>query len=858
MANPFSRNRKRDFGLQGTTKYYRKRLGLLRHLQKTKLKISKTLAQAILEDETRGEREVLDDLIPEVTAEPVQNAMRRAKGKLLEGARSPNITTNSENRGSEYINDNTEHTLISKHKNDREGHSGDTHPWMKYKIPQMSNLEEVSLLELYKVFSNSAAWQISNLNVKPGDDHFLFWFMCSSYIPLICSCSGPLSNVFSLMAIICPWKINKENPNFEKDPAWVYSINALSSTFAVVSNLSLILNCRKKIRYTQGQVVSIYGWGIACLILTALIIGYHIWFYKFDYQIDYLIGEGFWFALVTVLLHFFNFSLLLLNDVGFLKKKYKPIFNIDHIQETLIIQTISMCVWLIIGAAVFSRVLRLHLGHSLYYCVMSVVTVGYQSEVSINNPLGQTLSAIWVIVALVLFGLIVNSIRKMIFAFSKYTLYWHRIERIRRRVLAAHTNNDIITTSNEDSYHLIENIHRWAFSLEGIIQLTNALVIFMGSLMLGGLGFSLLEKWPYKLSVYFCFFNLLTLGQGDQFPVSPGGEVLFCIWALSAIPVMTILVSTSSDFVFTKLTKLHDILILDAFVEFCLAHERLRKLGLFLKRKNVHKVDRKRILDMRLKSLVQTDQEKTYQMRNRTESTLNVLKNNNDGQVDSISDVPIMSHPADMLYNIILDVNGAGSYDFVTSPRFVETNTIAIQLANYFREGFYVKYDEEQQQNARDILAKNFQSLDSSFNVQRFREVYSLDDNKSPLPFTPIQKDHIVKTTFKKKKDYVLNKLSRMQVFLLELRKSLLDMCSGEEHRYTYQEWSNLLKITGNADMLNDNLYWIESRSPLSLPLDQPKYFTLQHMRHFELFLQQFAEEWDEMPVYTYGTDMNQ
>jgi hypothetical protein len=854
-------NRKRiKDNLKFNTSYYKKKLNLIKHLQKTKLDISETLANDLLSEEIRPPEEVINDLEPSIIphtfypAEQLKNFKTshhippHYKVKNLSSTTSSNSTNIEDNNNFNQYRPFSFHRMREKYGHSRYKNSSPASgKTTEFIIPTIKSLEETELKEFYNSFSNNATWQISNLNLKPGDNHFLFWFFSSSYIPLLCSCSGPLSNIFSLLAIICPWKIHKIHIEQVPDPIWCYLVNSFSSAFAIASNLFLILNYRKKVRYTYCQIISISGWGIASIMLTTLIIVYHWWFYHFHYNEHYIIGEGFWFAVITVVLHFVNFVMLLINELGFLLKKYRPLFNIDETQETLVIQTTSICVWLMLGAAVFSHILDIRLGEAFYYCVGSVVTVGMQDFVPIDDPLAQTLTSLWIIFGLVMFGLIISSIRHMMIEFSKSTLYWNRLELLRRKLLKAHRADSHLHINNQFSFKLIKNIHRWAFTIQGVFELISAITVFMITLMCGALAFTLFERWSYKLSVYFCFYNLMTLGQGSQTPITPGGRTFYCVWALGAIPVMTILVSTSSDFIFSKLTKMEQFAFSDAIIEFCISQKYLRGIGNFLKEREVASVDRKTVSLMRTQSMIKTKEYNSDDSRGseNTEKSSSISIPTRD----SVHGIPLVCHPADMLYNVLLNSNGISHYDFISSNDFVRTNTAAIQLANYFREGTYIDMNTDHLTKQRRNLGERFKEMDSKFDIDRFNEVYDIkegsnsNDNET---LSVIQEGNIIKTSFKRKNDFVLLKLSKMQLIILKMRNALLDVCVNPDRIYGYEDWETLFKITENQNYLNDPFFWIESRSPLSFPMNQPKYFVLHYLRHIELFLQQFAFEWDE------------
>lgn len=810
----FKRSRSFDV-FKLNTSNYKKKLQLAHHLRKSKLKMDENIESEIEDDDaTIG-------TVDSTNIEQIWDAERRPDPPSHQKSNLSQKLINNIDRIHKKFNKPVYDTTYTT--SDESLHALD--------VPKITQFEENGLKEYYDSMLNSATRQQANMNMNPGDDFFLFWFFCSSFIPLVCSCSGPLSNIFSLLAIICPWKVHKVNSEITRDPTWCYAINCISIVFGIVSNMFLILNYRKKIRYTYGQIISISGWGIASLILTGLIVGYHAWFYENDLDKTYFIGEGFWFALVAVLLHFLNHVLLLVNELGFLLKKYKPLFNIDKVQETLIIQTVSMCVWLMIGAGTFTRVLDLRLSDSMLYCVTSVATIGAQNTVLPTNYLGQALSAIWIVCGLVMFGLIVTSIGKMMFNFSRSTLAWHRIEVLRKTVYKSHRDDTDQELSNKDAFELIKKVNKWALQIQGLFEVTIALIIFMITLMCGALVFALLEDWSYRESVYFCFFNLMTLGLGISSPETPGGKAFFCAWAIGAIPVMTILVSTMSDFLFSKLTHLEQLTFVELLVEFCLSKKYLRRLGLFWKKKENVYVDMPALVSMRTKSMFIVDGEEVC--------------NGDDDLKDSILGVPILCHPVDMLYKLIIDSDAHHSYNFVVSDSYLNTAINTIHLANYFREGQMVDFPNDELYQQRLELGVDLKALDPDFDVDRFYNVYNIHQSDSD-GVGVIQDGHRIETKFKKKKDFVLDQLSRLQVMQIELRKSVLDMCISPQKRYSYTEWQTLLRVTNQHSAVDDNLYWLRSGSPLSVPMQEPKYFTLHYMRHIQLSIGAFALAWDE------------
>ena len=56
----------------------------------------------------------------------------------------------------------------------------------------------------------------------------------------------------------------------------------------------------------------------------------------------------------------------------------------------------------------------------------------------------------------------------------------------------------------------------------------------------------------YFQGLYFCYVSLLTIGYGDQAPISNPGRPFFVLWSLIAVPTMTILISDLGNTVIDK------------------------------------------------------------------------------------------------------------------------------------------------------------------------------------------------------------------------------------------------------------------------------------------------------------------
>lgn len=659
---------------------------------------------------------------------------------------------------------------------------------------------------------NSIQWRVSNLYVEPGDSSFVFWFMLSSYFPLLCGCIGPLSNMMSIFAIVCSWKIRKGLPNDSGDNEggdefWVYLVNATSVALALVSNFFLLLNFRKKVRYVVSQVISISGWFIASTMLMCLVIVYHWYFYSHHLDDQFDLNYGFYFAIVTVCLHWLNFVVLFLNELGFLLKKYRPVFNINQVQRSLIFQSSSMAVWLLVGAIISIRVWDSSFGFGLYYCIISVVTIGEQQDIPATS-LARGISSFWILIALVLFGLIISSVIDTVLEFSKTTIYWHRLASTKKMKMKL--KKEAMKTDKE-AFDFMRDVNSTAELTQQLISFLTNSVAFCAFLLLGCTAFKYTEDWSFSTSCYFCFCCLVTLGAGNIIPTSAAGRVLFSVWALAAIPIMTILVSNLSDLIFYRLKKLDDMDMFDIIYRFANGRKHLRFMTKLF-RANQDSVDIKTLENLMHDTSISTSKtlmhslpkvreqinSDAYNIDDRCKSSEDLdelaqainefstmgefastrsenakkdapcsdgseqsgnfelygVSNEPSTKKETQISVPLATNPVDALFEFIFNNTKLSNLSFLNTDSFVHSVKMSIHLLNYVREGtLCVSYDVEKIKRARVYLIRAFRIIDPNFDEDTFLRKYELSSDGATAVIP--QDDYILDLTIDKPIDIV-------------------------------------------------------------------------------------------------------
>lgn len=154
-------------------------------------------------------------------------------------------------------------------------------------------------------------------------------------------------------------------------------------------------------------------------------------------------SQGYWYAVIAAVLYLIGAMILMVNMLGYFLGHYPQHFELDHDQRTLILQTMMFFFWLAGGALVFSKVCGFTYTNALYYCDVTVLTIGFGDIVPLNSA-GRGLVLPYSVFGIIFLGLMINSIRKFAVGMS-------RDEVIRRHQLnqRARTIGRSVTTENE-------------------------------------------------------------------------------------------------------------------------------------------------------------------------------------------------------------------------------------------------------------------------------------------------------------------------------------------------------------------------------------------------------------------------
>lgn len=120
--------------------------------------------------------------------------------------------------------------------------------------------------------------------------------------------------------------------------------------------------------------------------------------------------------------------------VGAYLGRYEKEFNLTTSQRTLMLQTISFLVYLLLGALIYSHVEGWAYLDAVYYAEFTLLTIGI-GDIAPVTGVGRGLLFPFAIGGIIILGLVVGSIRSLVLERGKVKLGARMVEKERRRIL---------------------------------------------------------------------------------------------------------------------------------------------------------------------------------------------------------------------------------------------------------------------------------------------------------------------------------------------------------------------------------------------------------------------------------------
>ena len=311
---------------------------------------------------------------------------------------------------------------------------------------------------------------------------------------------------------------------------------------------------------------------------------------------DQTYSQGFWHAVIAAVLYLVSSMLLMVNMQGYFLGHYPRHFELTDEQRNLILQTMMFFIWLAGGGGVFAKVCGWSFADALYFCDVTILTVGF-GDFHPPNDVGRGLVFPYSVGGIIILGLMVSSINKFAQELGRDNIIKSHVEKrrantIKRSVtttfeleqrqaqnrkkqknnhqqaapfmntlrrVASREPRIVMLYEEKDRFNAMRNIQKSTSDFKKYYALTMSVLAFGILWCVGAVGFWKAEAktqgLTYFQALYFCYVSLLTIGYGDLSPTSNAGKPFFIVWSLIAVPTMTILISDMGDTVIASFKR---------------------------------------------------------------------------------------------------------------------------------------------------------------------------------------------------------------------------------------------------------------------------------------------------------------
>lgn len=126
---------------------------------------------------------------------------------------------------------------------------------------------------------------------------------------------------------------------------------------------------------------------------------------------DQVWSQGFWHAIIAAVLYLLASMMLMVNMQGYFFGHYRQHFELTEEQRNLILQTMMFFIWLAGGGGVFAKVEGWAFVDALYFCDVTILTIGF-GDIHPTNDISRGLVFPFTVGGIIILGLMVTSIHR--------------------------------------------------------------------------------------------------------------------------------------------------------------------------------------------------------------------------------------------------------------------------------------------------------------------------------------------------------------------------------------------------------------------------------------------------------------
>ncbi|GAA95008.1 uncharacterized protein L969DRAFT_51947 [Mixia osmundae IAM 14324] len=387
--------------------------------------------------------------------------------------------------------------------------------------------------EVMSSFRRAALHRIRHTFRRKSAMHRLKEF--AKVAPLISAILAPLSTLMDIPALSERWYTF--NGVALPDPTASLALSAVGLAFNLIANVLLMIRFSAQSSWWRlATRLSLLGWLMKTILALANLILFGITTRNGP---GYSYDEGFWCAVVSVCIS--GIIVIMLGIHYFLEFKHSDVLASREIRVTgrhFMMSTAAMFGLIAIQALIFSRIEHWTYLEGIYFSVVVMLTIGY-GDFYPTHTATRILLFFFLIANIAALAQLVNGM---------VTFFKQRTDQRKKDYRETLANDKKIRAKTGylekeatlvDEMAFLEAIEAREEQVAQSIEFAMSITVFLLFMLLGAWIFSSIEGWTYGDGLYWSYVTYSTLGLGDFSPITPGGRVIFIVWSLLAVPIVT-------------------------------------------------------------------------------------------------------------------------------------------------------------------------------------------------------------------------------------------------------------------------------------------------------------------------------
>ncbi|WWD01178.1 hypothetical protein V866_008118 [Kwoniella sp. B9012] len=355
----------------------------------------------------------------------------------------------------------------------------------------------------------------------------------AKYCPLVSAIFAPLSTLLDIPALTQHWYARDGSP--QSDPKACLVLSAVGLALNIIANILLVMRFSAKSKWWWKHSTR---WSLICWLGKTVVAAINLIIFgilaRNSEGWTYL--EGFWCAVISIIDAGIISITLLFHYFFAFGKEQQDQSDIRSEGRRFMLSVTAFISILAVQSLVFSRIEHWSYSDGIYFSTQVALTIGY-GDFAPTTSAGKVLVFPFSVLTISQLG---NEIAQIIGFISARAE--DRREKWRKKYESAmHKEaNKVRPRANlTEEMALIHQINQREELMSQMYDLFWSALSLITFWLVGATIFSEIEGWPYGDAIYTVMILSLTIGFGDYTPKQPAGKVVFIVYALMAVPIVT-------------------------------------------------------------------------------------------------------------------------------------------------------------------------------------------------------------------------------------------------------------------------------------------------------------------------------